>query len=152
MPTGASPNNGHPAAVTDIEPADDNGVARLGDHLTVRPPPLGLGVRPPSARGAAETVAFDRSELNAILILYGRKVADGEWRDYAIDFTAQKAVFSVFRRTSEFALYRIEKNPKSARKQGAYAVIAATGLVLKRGHDLRRVLDVLDTKLKLISS
>ena len=69
--------------------------------------------------------------------VYGRKVAAGEWRDYAMDFGREKAVFSVFRRASECPLYRIEKNPKLARKQGAYSVVAATGLILKRGHDLR---------------
>ena len=82
---------------------------------------------------------------------YGRKVAAGEWRDYAISFTSQKAVFSVYRRTAEFPLYRIEKNPKTARKQGLYSVIAATGLILKRGHDLKRVINVLEKKLSLVS-
>jgi hypothetical protein len=89
--------------------------------------------------------------LRAILDLYARKVAEGEWRDYALDFSAQKAVFSIFRRSSEFALYRIEKVPRLARKQGAYAVIAATGLVVKRGHELRRVIAVLDKKLRLVA-
>ena len=103
------------------------------------------------ARTPTDIVAFDRHELRAILDLYGRKVAAGEWRDYAIDFDPHKAVFSIFRRTSEFPLYRIEKTPKSARKQGAYAVIAATGLVLKRGHDLRLVIGVLEKRLKLVS-
>jgi hypothetical protein len=89
-------------------------------------------------------------ELRAILNLYGRKVVEGEWRDYAIDLGREKAVFSVFRRASEFPLYRIEKNPKLARKQGAYSVIAATGLILKRGHDLARVIGVLEKSLKLV--
>ena len=84
--------------------------------------------------------------------LYGRKVAEGEWRDYAIDFTREKAVFSIFRRAAEFPLYRIEKAPKLARKQGAYSVVTPTGMILKRGHDLRRVIDVLDKKLKLVTS
>lgn len=96
-------------------------------------------------------VSFDRHELRDILDLYGRKVADGEWRDYAISFTGQKAVFSIYRRTAEFPLYRIEKTPKTARKQGIYSVIAATGLILKRGHDLKRVITVLDKRLKLVS-
>ncbi len=109
-------------------------------------------VRPlrPSAP-QAETVTFDRHELRDILNLYGRKVADGEWRDYAIDFSREKAVFSVFRRASEYPLYRIEKNPKLARKQGAFSVVTTSGLILKRGHELRRVIDVLDKKLKLVS-
>ena len=84
-----------------------------------------------------------------ILNLYGRKVAAGEWRDYAIDFGREKAVFSVFRHASEVPLYRIEKNPRLARRQGAYSVIAATGLILKRGHDLARVLAVLEKNLRL---
>jgi hypothetical protein len=88
-------------------------------------------------------------ELNQILNLYGRKVAAGECRDYAIDFGREKAVFSIFRRTSEVPLYRIEKNPKLAMRQGAYSVVAATGHIMKRGHDLARVLGVLDQKVRL---
>ena len=89
-------------------------------------------------------VTFTRRELNRILDLYGRKVAAGEWRDYAIDFLKDRAVFSVFRRTSEVPLYRIEKNPKLAQRQGAYSVIAASGLVLRRGPELDRVLRAID--------
>jgi hypothetical protein len=89
-------------------------------------------------------VTFNRVELNRILNLYGRMVADGEWRDYAIDFLKDRAVFSVFRRSSEVPLYRIEKNPKLARRQGAYSVVSATGLIMRRGHELDRVLRVLD--------
>jgi hypothetical protein len=95
------------------------------------------------------TVFFTRKEFTAILDLYGRKVAAGEWRDYAIDFGREKAVFSVFRRASEVPLYRIEKNPRLARRQGAYSVIAATGLILKRGHELGRVLGVLEKNIRL---
>ena len=95
--------------------------------------------------------AFNRQELNAILALYGRKVAQGEWRDYAIDLLRDKAVFSVFRKASEFPLYRIEKHPKLARKQGAYSVVAAGGLIMKRGHDLRRVLGVLEDRFEVVS-
>jgi hypothetical protein len=97
-------------------------------------------------------IAFDRGELNQILDVYGRKVASGEWRDYAIDSLREKAVFSVFRRSSECPLYRIEKAPKLARRQGAYSVIAATGLILKRGHDLARVLRALDKGLRLVEA
>ena len=93
---------------------------------------------------------FSRGELNEILQVYGRKVADGEWRDYAIDQLSEQAVFSVFRRASEVPLYRIVKQPRLARKQGAYSVIAATGLILKRGHDLGNVLRVLDRRLSLV--
>ena len=99
-----------------------------------------------SAGSAPLTVAFDRRELNAILSIYGQKVADGEWRDYAIDFDTHCATFSVFRRTSEVPIFRIEKRPKLRRRQGMFAVIAATGLIVKRGHDLRQVLKVFEKK------
>ena len=89
-------------------------------------------------------VTFTRRELNRIFDLYGRKVAAGEWRDYAIDFLKDRAVFSVFRRASEVPLYRIEKDPKLARKQGAYSVISATGLIVRRGPELDRVLRSID--------
>ena len=112
--------------------------------------PASLVVPFPTA--AQRQVTFSRAELRSILDLYARKVADGEWRDYAIDFTRDKAVFSVFRRTSEIPLYRIEKDPKLARRQGAYAVVAASGLVLKRGHELARVLRVLDKPLRVVTN
>jgi hypothetical protein len=97
-------------------------------------------------------VRFDRRELDEILRLYGRMVAANEWRDYAIDNLADRAVFSVYRRTSETPLFQIVKSPKLARKQGAYAVIAATGAILKRGHELARVLGVFDRKLRLVEA
>ena len=100
---------------------------------------------------AVAQVKFDRRELNAILNLYGRMVAAGEWRDYAIDFLKDRAVFSVFRRSSEVPLYRIEKDPKLARRQGAYSVISAGGLILRRGNDLDRVLLVIDRKLAVVN-
>jgi hypothetical protein len=96
-------------------------------------------------------VTFSRPELRRILDLYGRKVAAGEWRDYAIDFLKDRAVFSVFRRTSEVPLYRIEKNPKLSRRQGAYSVISATGLIVRRGHELDRVLRSIDTLSLVVS-
>lgn len=99
---------------------------------------------------AQPRVSFDREELRRILDLYGRKVAEGEWRDYAIDFSRDRAVFSVFRRTSEMPLYRVVKEPRLARRQGAYSVVTTTGLVMKRGHDLARVLGVLDRPLKVV--
>jgi hypothetical protein len=94
-------------------------------------------------------VFFTRRELNTILNVYGHRVAAGEWRDYAIDFGKEKATFCVFRHTSEVPLYRIEKNPKLARKQGAFSVVTATGLILRRGHDLDRVLEVLHKRVRL---
>ena len=99
-----------------------------------------------------QPVGLERRELDLILRLYGRMVAANEWRDYAIDHLADRAVFSVYRRASETALYQIVKNPALARKQGAYAVIAANGAVLKRGHELPRVLTVFDKKLKLVEA
>ena len=107
-------------------------------------------------RGSASPlnqVTFNRRELNRILDLYGRKVAAGEWRDYAIDFLKDRAVFSVFRRASEVPLYRIEKNPKLERKQGAYSVISATGHIVRRGHELDRVLRAIDkSELSLVGT
>ena len=97
-------------------------------------------------------VTFSRRELDRILGLYGRMVAAGEWRDYAIDFLKDRAVFSVFRRASEVPLYRIEKNPRLARKQGAYSVISATGLIVRRGHELDGVLRAVDKSLKLVAT
>ncbi|MFP4240148.1 DUF2794 domain-containing protein [Rhodosalinus sp.] len=95
----------------------------------------------------ADRVSFDRAELSVILSLYGRMVAAGEWRDYGISTLRGVAVFSVFRRTAENPLYRIEKRPKLRAKQGQYAVIGMDGQVLKRGHDLKTVLRVLERKL-----
>jgi hypothetical protein len=89
-------------------------------------------------------VFFDRRELNALLRLYGRMVAANEWRDYAIDGLKDSAVFSVFQRASEAPLYRIEKRPALARRQGAWAVIGHGGLIMKRGHELAQVLKVFD--------
>jgi hypothetical protein len=99
---------------------------------------------------APARVTFNRLELNRILNLYGRMVADGEWRDYAIDFLKDRAVFSIFRRSSEMPLYRIEKDPRLARKQGAYSVVSASGHILRRGHELDRVLLVIDRKLSVV--
>ena len=98
-----------------------------------------------------QPVRFDRRELDQILRLYGRMVAANEWRDYAIDHLSDRAVFSVFRRASEVPLFQIVKDPKLARRQGAFAVIAAGGRILKRGQELGRVLGVFDSKLKLVT-
>ncbi len=95
----------------------------------------------------ATSVRFDRRELNQILTIYGRMVAAGEWRDYGIDFLDDAAVFSIFRRTSEMPLFCVEKRPKLRAKQGMYAVIEASGRILRRGHDLAAVLHVFDKKL-----
>jgi hypothetical protein len=107
--------------------------------MTIRSVPHTPPPQPPAA-----IVFFDRSELNRLLGLYGRMVAAGHWRDYAIDGLADAAVFSVFRRASEIPLYRIEKRPALARRQGQWMVTAHGGLVMKRGHDLAQVLRVFD--------
>ncbi len=98
-------------------------------------------------QSGSDHVSFHRSELSIILSLYGRMVAAGEWRDYGISSLREVAVFSVFRRTAETPLYRIEKRPKLRNRQGLYAVVGIDGQVLKRGHDLRTVLRVLERKL-----
>ena len=99
---------------------------------------------------APDPVSFNRQELTKILEVYGRRVAEGEWRDYAVDHLRESAVFSIFRRASETPLYRIVKQPKLARRQGAYSLIASTGAILKRGHDLSNVLRVIDRPVKLV--
>ena len=118
--------------------ADDSAFQR---GAGLNPPPQSQSAPPPKP-----VVSFNRRELDTILRLYGRMVADGEWRDYAIDLLKDRAVFSVFRRSSEMPLYRIEKDPKLARRQGAYSVVATGGMILKRGHDLAQVLRVLEKK------
>ncbi|MCV2863971.1 DUF2794 domain-containing protein [Defluviimonas sp. WL0075] len=110
--------------------------------MTVQPP---TQFTPPQP--VPDQVAFDRVELSAILALYGRMVAAGEWRDYAMSFLRDMAVFSVFRRAAEFPLYRIEKRPKLRARQGMYSVVGMDGQILKRGQDLPTVLRVLERKL-----
>ncbi len=105
-----------------------------------RPAPLPLG-----------PVSFNRQELKQILSVYGRKVADGEWRDYAIDHERERAVFSIFRRASEMPLYRIVKQPRLARRQGAWSLVTGTGQILRRGHDLANVLRMIDRRLKIVA-
>lgn len=108
-------------------------------------------LHPKSKKRAPEIVAFHKTELYMILQVYSRRVGTGEWRDYAIDMLSDRAVFSIFHRTSETPLFTVEKNPKLARKQGAYSVVNATGQILKRGHELKNVLKILDKKTKLAS-
>jgi len=103
---------------------------------------VSLDTAPPAPSSAV--VFFDRRELDVLLRLYGQMVAAGVWRDYGIDGLREAAVFSVFRRASEAPLYRIEKRPALAKRQGAWAVIGQGGVVLKRGHDLPQVLRVFD--------
>jgi hypothetical protein len=101
------------------------------------------------ATKSQKPVTFDRKELGLILGLYGRYVAEGEWRDYTLDFARDIATFAIHRRASEQPLYRITKNPALAQKQGLFAVVAPGGLIVKRGNDLEQVLRVLIKKPKL---
>jgi hypothetical protein len=114
--------------------------SRSGERASVTPFPR---------QGKEPVVAFNRHELQVIMGLYGRKVAAGEWRDYAMDFAREAAVFSIFRRTAEMPLYRIVKDP--ARRQGPYAVVAAGGYIMKRGHELAQVLRCIDDPVRLAS-
>ncbi len=98
----------------------------------------------PLADRLSEQVCFDRRELSVILAVYGRMVALGEWRDYGLSTLRDLAVFSIFRRTAEFPLYSVEKRPKLRLRQGMYSVVAVDGQILRRGHDLARVLQVLE--------
>ena len=102
------------------------------------------------ARKAPEIVAFNRRELSLLLNIYGRKVAAGEWRDYALDMLTDGAYFSIFRRTSERPQYVIEKNPKLRNRQGQFTVTNAQGKVLRRGHELDKVLRVFDYGLSVV--
>lgn len=123
----------------DLESSVDSRARETGDATVLRFPAAPL----------SKPVAFDRQELAQILNLYGRNVAEGDWRDYAMEFGREAACFAIFRRASEQPLYRITKTPALARKQGMYAVVAQGGLILKRGADLAQVLCVLLKKPKL---
>ncbi|WP_260599559.1 DUF2794 domain-containing protein [Sphingomonas endolithica] len=97
-------------------------------------------------------VGFERAELTRILDLYGRMVAAGNWRDYAMDLGRDAAIFSAFRRTAERPEFRIEKRPALRNRQGMWALIGEAGVVLKRGHDLAAVLAPVERRLmKLVS-
>ena len=100
----------------------------------------------PQSDRLTEQVCFDRHEMGLILAVYGRMVALGEWRDYGISTLHDLAVFSIFRRTAEFPLYRVEKRPRLRLKQGMYSVLGMDGHILRRGHDLAVVLRVLEHK------
>ncbi|WP_067341005.1 DUF2794 domain-containing protein [Stappia indica] len=100
----------------------------------------------PAPTPAPALVSFHRRELDLILRVYGHRVASGEWRDYAIDHMKDRAVFSIFRRSSEMPLFRVEKVPRNAKRQGAYAVVGTGGVILKRGGDLAQVLKVFEKK------
>ena len=141
---GDEPKSTSGGEVVDLREAIDRRAARKSAPPSPSPTPAS----PPSP--ALPQVRFDRSELDQILRVYGRKVAEGEWRDYAIDFGAERAVFSCFRRASEMPQFRVVKDPRLARKQGAWQVLAPNGQILKRGHDLAAVLRLFDRKPKLV--
>jgi hypothetical protein len=139
----------------DSEPSQFRGVVATGIPPRVpasKASPIQINSAPNNpSQHIANQVTFDRAELRRLFGLYGRKVAAGEWRDYAIDFLKDRAVFSVFRRACEVPLYRIEKNPRLARRQGTYSVISATGLVVRRGQELDRVLRAIDKSLSVVA-
>ncbi|MCF3936409.1 DUF2794 domain-containing protein [Acuticoccus sp. M5D2P5] len=125
--------------------ADGEEISRV---VPLHPRSGGTATQPVSTanKPAPPIVAFHRTELSQILRVYGRMVAAGEWRDYALDHGREQAVFSIYRRMGEVPMFRVTKTPKLARRQGAYAVVSAQGLILKRGHDLETVLRVFDKK------
>lgn len=104
-------------------------------------------VTPLPIQRPALQVGFDRLELNRILDLYGRMVAAGHWRDYAMDFGREAASFSAFRRAAERPEVCIEKRPALRLKQGMWTLINEGGVTLKRGHDLAGVLAPLERRL-----
>ncbi len=106
---------------------------------------MALDSQPPSQPASVGGVVFfERRELDQLMRLYGRMVAAGEWRDYGIGGLSDHAVFSIFRHAAEAPLYRVEKRPALARKQGAWAVVGQGGMILKRGHELAQVLRVFE--------
>jgi hypothetical protein len=107
---------------------------------------MSLETSPGAAAAKTPLIFFDRVELDRLLRLYGRMVAQGDWRDYAINGGREAALFAVFRRSGESPLYMVEKRPALARRQGAFAVLAHGGVVLRRGRDLEQVLKVFDAR------
>lgn len=102
--------------------------------------------KPAHFQSSLPVVSFNRSELGVIMSLYGRMVASGIWRDYGISHLKDVAIFSIFRRTADFPLYRIEKHPDLKAKNSLYLVKAMDGQILKRGNELKRVVGVLDKR------
>lgn len=108
---------------------------------------MGIVTPFPAPRGAATQVGFDRAELTRILDLYGRMVAAGHWRDYAIELGRDAAIFAAFRRAAERPEFRIEKHPALRQRQGMWALVGEAGQVVKRGHDLGPVLAPVERRL-----
>ena len=111
--------------------------------MIVQPPQPFVGQSPGQF---PEQVAFHRTELSPILTVYGRMVAAGEWRDYAMAGHRDVAEFAVFRRSGDAPAYRVEKRPALQARQGQWAVIGEGGVTLKRGRDLAQVLRVFDSR------
>jgi hypothetical protein len=103
-----------------------------------------MSIQPLPPHPAPEVVCFDRREFGVLFSLYGRMVAAGEWRDYALTTAKDVAIFAIFRRAAEVPLYRVEKRPELRQRQGIFAVLGQDGRVLRRGHDLAQVLRVLE--------
>ena len=101
----------------------------------------------PLPQGRAGQVGFERLELTRILDLYGRMVAAGHWRDYAIELGRDAAIFAAFRRATERPEYRIQKHPAQRNRQGMWSLVNEAGVVLKRGHELVPVLAPLERRL-----
>jgi hypothetical protein len=101
----------------------------------------------PDSRSSSPQIGFARAELKRIMDLYGRMVAAGQWRDYAVEFGRDHAAFWAFRRTAERPEYRIEKRPSLRSKQGMWALIGEGGVTLRRGHELGPILAPLERRL-----
>ena len=101
----------------------------------------------PVDKSKRSQVGFDRAELGRIMDLYGRMVAAGQWKDYAIEFRGDSASFWAFRRSAERPEFKIEKRPALAQRQGQWALIGEHGMVLKRGHELGPVLAPIERRL-----
>lgn len=114
----------------------------MTDHSTIIP----FG-QPQKGKTAAHTIFFERSEFEAILNIYGKMVASGYWKDYAISGAKDVATFAVFQKASERPIFRITKTPALRHKQGAYAILSSQGQVVKRGQELSQVLKYFEKKL-----
>ncbi|UYY58499.1 DUF2794 domain-containing protein [Sphingomonas sp. S2-65] len=106
-----------------------------------------MGTVTPLPVGRPSQVGFDRPELNRILDLYGRMVAAGHWKDYAIQLDADAAIFAAFRRAAERPEFRIEKRPSLRNRQGMWALVNEAGMILKRGHELGPILAPVERRL-----
>ena len=101
----------------------------------------------PFPAGSNPQIGFTRAELSRIIDLYGRMVAAGQWKDYAVEFGKDHAAFWAFRRTAERPEYRIEKRPALRQRQGMWALVNEAGMVVRRGHELGPVLAPLERRL-----